>query len=76
MDEATATASDEVEAEDTTNLAQAAQLREDRAMLLEPACLTMARSRQQTKQDNHGRNSFNTLARMTDKAQVMKYKIN
>ena len=46
MDEATATAEDEVEAEDTITLAQAVLLREDFTTLLVPACLTTSRSRQ------------------------------
>ena len=67
VDKATATAAGEVEAEDTITLTQAAQLGEDCATLLVPACLTTARSRQHTKQDHHGRNSCNTLELITDK---------
>ena len=62
VDKATAIARDEVEAEDTTTLERAAQLREDYATLLAPACLTTDGSRQHTKQYHHGRNSCNTLA--------------
>ena len=46
VDEAMEIAADEVEAEDTTNLARAAQLRKDFAMLSETACLAMFRSLQ------------------------------
>ena len=67
MDEATATTEDEVDDEDTITLEQAELPGEDCATLLAPACSTMARSRQQTRQDNHGRNSSNTLARIADK---------
>ena len=67
VDKATATAAYVVEAEDTTTLELIAQLREDYATLLSPACLTTARSQQQTKQDHHGRNLCNTLAQITDK---------
>ena len=56
VDKATEIARDEVEAEDTTTLERAALLREDFATLLVPACSTTIRSRQQTKQDHHGRN--------------------
>ena len=66
-DEATATAADEVEEEDTITMAQSALPREDCATLLAPACSTTARSRQQIRQDHHGRNSSNTLARITEK---------
>ena len=68
VDEATATAADEVEAKDTTTLERAALLREDFATLSVPSCSTTVRSRQQNKQDHHVRNSCNTLARITDKA--------
>ena len=67
VDEATATAADDVEAKDTTTLAQAALLREDCATLLAPVCSNTPRSLKQTKQDPHGRNSCNTLERITDK---------
>ena len=67
VDAETAIAADKAEAEDTTTLERAAQLTKDCAMLSAPACSTMARSRQQTRQDNHGRNSSNTLAQITDK---------
>ena len=67
VEKAKETAADEVEAEDTITLARAAQLIEDCATLLAPACSTTARSRQQTRQDHHGRNSYNTLAQITDK---------
>ena len=67
VNESTATAADEVEDEDTITLAQAALPREDCATLLAPALLITARSRQQTRKDHHGRNSSNTLARITDK---------
>ena len=53
VDEATATAAVKVEAEDTTTLERAAQLREDYAILLAPVCLNMAKSWQQTKQYHH-----------------------
>ena len=67
VDEATATAADEVEAENTTTLAQAELLREDCATLSVPVCSATSKSRQKTKQDYHGRNLCNTLARITDK---------
>ena len=67
VDEATATASDEVEAKDTITLARAALPREDCAALLAPACLTTARSWQQIRQDHHERNSSNMLAQITEK---------
>ena len=67
VDEATATAADEVEDEEKITLERAALPREDCATLLAPACLTTDRSRQQTKQYHHGRNSCNTLACITDK---------
>ena len=76
VEEATATAADEVEAEDTTTLTQTAILIEDCATLLVPACLTTARSRQQTRQDHRGRNLSNTLAQITDNTEVIHYKIN
>ena len=60
--EATAIATDEVEAEDTTNLERAAQLREYCAMLSAPACSTTVKIRQQTKQNHPERNLCNTLA--------------
>ena len=66
VDEATAIAADEVEAEETTTLERSAQIREDCAMLSETACSTTVRSWQQIKKDNHGRNSCNMLARITD----------
>ena len=62
VEEATATAGDEVEAEDTTTLERTALLREDCATLLVPACSTTARSRQKTKQYHHGINLCITLA--------------
>ena len=67
VEKAAETVADEVEAEYTTNLAQETLLREDCETLLLPACSTTARSRQKTKQDHSGRNSCNTLARITDK---------
>ena len=67
VDKATETAEDEVEAKDKITLAQAALPREDCATLLAPACSTTARSQQQTRQDHHGKNLFNTLAQITDK---------
>ena len=67
VDEATETAADEVEDEDTITLARAALPREDCATLLAPACSTTSISRQQTRQDHHGINLSNTLARITDK---------
>ena len=67
VDEATATAAEEVEAEDTIAIARAALPREDCSTLLAPACSTTARSRQQTRQDRHGRNLSNMLALITDK---------
>ena len=67
LDEATATTEDEVEDEDTINLARSSLPREDCATLLVPVCSTTARSRKQTIQDHHGRNSSNTLAQITDK---------
>ena len=71
VDEETATAADELEAKEKITLEQAALPREDHETLLAPACWTTARSRQQTRQDHHGRNSSNTLAQITDKTQVM-----
>ena len=67
VDDETATAEDELEAEDKTTLARSALLREDCSTLSVPACSTTAISRQQTRQDHHGRNPCNTLARITDK---------
>ena len=67
VDEATATSADKEEDVDAINLELAALPREDFATLLAPACSTTARSRQQTRQDHHGRNLSNTLARITDK---------
>ena len=67
VDEATATAADEVEAKDTTTLERAALLREYCATLSVPACWNTARSLQQTTQDHHGINSCNTLAQIMDK---------
>ena len=74
--EATETATDEVEAEYTTTMVRAALLREYCATILVPACLTMARNWQQTKQDHHGRKSCNTLALNTDKTLAMNDKKN
>ena len=68
MDEAMPTVVDEVEAEDTITLERTALLTEDYATLLVLKCSTTAKSWQQTKQDHHGRNSCNTLARIMDKA--------
>ena len=67
VEEETDIVADKVEAEDTTNLARSALLREDCAVLLVLACSTTFRTRQQTKQDRHGINLFNTLARITYK---------
>ena len=67
VDEATATAAEEVEEKDTITLARAELLRDDFAMLLVPECSTTAISQKQTKQDHHGRNLCNTLAQITDK---------
>ena len=67
VDEVTSTTADEVEAEDTITLTQAALTREDCATLLAPECLTMSRSRQHTRQYHHGKNLSNMLAKITDK---------
>ena len=67
VDEAMATAADEVEDEDTITLARAALPREDCATLLAPVYLTTDISWQQTRQYHHGRNSSNTLEQITDK---------
>ena len=76
VDKETETAEDEVEAKETTTMERAALLRDDFTLLLVPACSTTYRSWQQNKQDHHGRTSYNTLARITDKIEVMNYKIN
>ena len=67
VDSAMAIVADEGEAEGTNTLERSAQLRNDFAMILAPLRLTKVRSRQRTKQDNHGRNSCNTLARIVAK---------
>ena len=67
VDEATETAADELEDEDTITLERAALPREDCTTLLVTACLTTSGSRQKTRQDHHGRNLSNTLERITDK---------
>ena len=67
VEEAKSTTADKVEAEDTITLVQSELLIEDYATLLVPPCSTMAISRHQTKPDHLGRNSYNKLARITDK---------
>ena len=74
VDKVKAITADEVEAEDTTTLAQAAQLREDFSMLLAPACLTKVRSRKHTKKYHNGRNWCNTLERIREKTWAANYK--
>ena len=65
VDTAKAIASDEVEAEDTTNMIQAAQQINDCRMLSATACSTTVRIRLQIKQDYHGITSCNTPAQVT-----------
>ena len=67
MEKATVISVDDVEAEDTTTLARAVLLREDCVTLSVPTCSTTVRIQQQTKQDHHGRNSYNVLAQIMDK---------
>ena len=67
VDASTAIATDEVDADYTTTLAQPAQIIEDCTMLSAPACSTTVRIRPQTKQDHHGRNSCNMLVRIMSK---------
>ena len=67
VDVTKAIAADEVNVEDIPTLARSVQLRKDYPTLLAPACLTTFIRRPQTKQEHHGRNSFNTSAQITAK---------
>ena len=67
LDEATAITLDEVEAEDTSIMAREVLIIDNCAALSLPACFTMVRSWQQTKQYHYRRNSCNMLAQVTYK---------